>query len=223
MSGGIERVVTHGTFELDGGSWEVDNNIWIVGDDAPAVVIDAAHDAGPIVEGVGGRHVLAMVYTHGHNDHVTAARTRRGTRRPGAAAPRRRDALAQTHPDKDFRTVERRRDPRRRHRTARHRTPRALPRVGKLPCPRTGACSPATPCSGGPGATGRPTPTSPPSSTRSGRLPRSADTAVHTGHGDSTTIGDESSTTTNGSPAATDVVRHPQTTVLGLSLLLSTS
>ena len=35
MNGGpIQRVVTHGTFELDGGSWEVDNNIWIVGDDS---------------------------------------------------------------------------------------------------------------------------------------------------------------------------------------------
>ena len=30
--GPIQRIVTHGTFELDGGSWEVDNNIWIVGD-----------------------------------------------------------------------------------------------------------------------------------------------------------------------------------------------
>ena len=30
----IEHVVTHGTFELDGGSWEVDNNIWLVGDDS---------------------------------------------------------------------------------------------------------------------------------------------------------------------------------------------
>jgi hypothetical protein len=32
--GPIQRVVTHGTFELDGGSWEVDNNIWVVGDDS---------------------------------------------------------------------------------------------------------------------------------------------------------------------------------------------
>lgn len=30
----IERVVTHGTFEIDGGSWEVDNNIWIFGNDS---------------------------------------------------------------------------------------------------------------------------------------------------------------------------------------------
>ena len=48
MNGGpIQRVVTHGVFELDGGSWEVDNNIWIVGDDSEVVVFDAAHDAGP--------------------------------------------------------------------------------------------------------------------------------------------------------------------------------
>ena len=39
----------HGTFELDGGSWEVDNNIWIVGDDNEVVVFDAAHDAAAIV------------------------------------------------------------------------------------------------------------------------------------------------------------------------------
>lgn len=41
----IERVITHGTFELDGGSWEVDNNIWLVGDDSEVVVFDAAHHA----------------------------------------------------------------------------------------------------------------------------------------------------------------------------------
>ena len=49
----VERVVTHGTFELDGGSWEVDNNVWIVGDDSACVVIDAAHRAEPILEAVG--------------------------------------------------------------------------------------------------------------------------------------------------------------------------
>ena len=66
-------MVTHGTFELDGGSWEVDNNIWLVGDNSNVVVFDAAHDAAPIVEAVGGRHVVAVVCTHGHNDHVTVA------------------------------------------------------------------------------------------------------------------------------------------------------
>src|SRR6476660_55655 len=74
MNGGpIGRVVTHGVFELDGGSWEVDNNIWVVGDDSQVVVFDAAHDAGPIVLAVGGRPAVAVVCTHGHNDHVTVA------------------------------------------------------------------------------------------------------------------------------------------------------
>ena len=30
----IENVVTSGLFKLDGGEWEVDNNVWIVGDDS---------------------------------------------------------------------------------------------------------------------------------------------------------------------------------------------
>ena len=38
MSTNIERLVTSGTFELDGGSWDVYNNIWIVGDDKDVVV-----------------------------------------------------------------------------------------------------------------------------------------------------------------------------------------
>jgi hypothetical protein len=29
----VERVVTSGLFNLDGGSWEVDNNVWLVGDE----------------------------------------------------------------------------------------------------------------------------------------------------------------------------------------------
>ena len=48
----VEHIVTHGTFELDGGSWEVDNNIWLVGDDSDVVVFDAAHSAEPIVAAV---------------------------------------------------------------------------------------------------------------------------------------------------------------------------
>jgi len=68
----VENVITSGTFELDGGAWEVDNNIWLVGDDHQVVVIDAAHDAAPIVEAVGDREVQAIVLTHGHNDHINA-------------------------------------------------------------------------------------------------------------------------------------------------------
>ena len=69
----VERVVTHGTFSIDGEDFAVDNNIWLVGDDAEVLVIDAAHEAGPIIEAVRGRRVVAIVCTHGHNDHINAA------------------------------------------------------------------------------------------------------------------------------------------------------
>lgn len=69
----IDRVVTSGTFSIDGEDFDVDNNIWLVGDDDEAIVIDAAHDHEPIVVGVAGRTVKAVVCTHGHNDHINAA------------------------------------------------------------------------------------------------------------------------------------------------------
>ena len=69
----IDRVVTSGTFSLDGADFEVDNNIWVVGDGREVVVIDAAHDHRPIVEAVGGRSCVAIIATHGHNDHINAA------------------------------------------------------------------------------------------------------------------------------------------------------
>ena len=69
----IELVTTDGIFALDGGEWQVTNNIWIVGDDTEVVVFDAAHDAAAIVAAVHGRHVRAIVLTHGHNDHINAA------------------------------------------------------------------------------------------------------------------------------------------------------
>jgi glyoxylase-like metal-dependent hydrolase (beta-lactamase superfamily II) len=69
----IELVTTDGVFELDGGRWDVTNNIWLVGDDREVVVFDAAHDHEPIVAAVNGRRVRAIVLTHGHNDHINAA------------------------------------------------------------------------------------------------------------------------------------------------------
>jgi len=69
----VELVTTDGVFELDGGSWEVTNNIWLVGDDREVVVFDAAHDHRPIVDAIRGRRVTAIVLTHGHNDHINAA------------------------------------------------------------------------------------------------------------------------------------------------------
>ncbi|AWK73984.1 Zn-dependent hydrolase [Rhodococcus oxybenzonivorans] len=69
----IERVATEGKFALDGGEWNVDNNIWLIGDDTDVVIVDAAHTAQAIIDEVGGRHVNAVICTHGHNDHVTVA------------------------------------------------------------------------------------------------------------------------------------------------------
>jgi glyoxylase-like metal-dependent hydrolase (beta-lactamase superfamily II) len=69
----IERVVVPGVFSLDGQDFDVDNNVWLVGDDDEVLVIDAPHRAEPIVEAIGGRRVVAIVLTHGHNDHITAA------------------------------------------------------------------------------------------------------------------------------------------------------
>ena len=69
----IELVTTDGLFRLDGGEWEVTNNIWLVGNDREVIVVDAAHDAAPIVEAVHGRRVSAIALTHGHNDHINAA------------------------------------------------------------------------------------------------------------------------------------------------------
>jgi glyoxylase-like metal-dependent hydrolase (beta-lactamase superfamily II) len=69
----LDKVVTNGTFCLDGQTWSVDNNVWIVGDDSEVVIIDAAHVAEPVIAAVAGRSVKAILATHGHNDHITAA------------------------------------------------------------------------------------------------------------------------------------------------------
>ena len=69
----LDHVVTAGTFSLDGGSWDVENNVWLLGDDDEVLVIDAAHDAAAIEQAVGGRRLAAIVCTHAHDDHVSAA------------------------------------------------------------------------------------------------------------------------------------------------------
>lgn len=69
----ISNAVTSGTFSLDGGTWDVDNNVWIVGDGSECIIIDAPHDSRTILDEVGGRKVLAILLTHAHDDHIGAA------------------------------------------------------------------------------------------------------------------------------------------------------
>jgi glyoxylase-like metal-dependent hydrolase (beta-lactamase superfamily II) len=192
----IDRVVTHGTFELDGGSWEVDNNIWLVGDDSDVVVFDAAHSAQPIIDAVGGRNVIAVVCTHGHNDHVTVAPELSATLdAPVLLHPADELLWRVTHPTKEFHAI----------------ADGATLKVAgtELRALHTPGHSPGSVCwyapeldvvfsgdtlfAGGPGATGRSFSDFPTIlqsiAERLGVLP--GETVVLTGHGESTTIGDE--------------------------------
>ena len=73
MTARIDHVVTSGQFTLDGGTWDVENNVWLVGDDSEVLVIDAAHDADAVLAAVGDRRLAGIVCTHAHNDHINAA------------------------------------------------------------------------------------------------------------------------------------------------------
>ncbi|MFJ8108168.1 MBL fold metallo-hydrolase [Streptomyces sp. NPDC096132] len=193
----IEHLVTSGTFSLDGGTWDVDNNVWIVGDDTEAVVIDAAHDADAIAEALGGRTLRAIVCTHAHNDHIDAAPALAA--RTGAPVLLHPDDLPlwkQTHPDRapdgeladgqvltvagvDL--------------TVLH-TPGHAPGAVCLYAPALSALfSGDTLFAGGPGATGRSYSHFPTivDSIRDRLLTLPGDTVVHTGHGETTTVGAE--------------------------------
>ncbi|NUK22610.1 MBL fold metallo-hydrolase [Streptomyces lunaelactis] len=197
MSAGIGRLVTSGTFSLDGGTWDVDNNVWIVGDDREAVVIDAAHDADAIVAALGGRTLRAIVCTHAHNDHIDAAPAladRTGS--PILLHPDDLPLWKQTHserlPDAELADgqvltvagVDL---------TVLH-TPGHAPGAVCLYAPALNALfSGDTLFAGGPGATGR-------SYSHFGTIIESiqdkllalpGETVVHTGHGETTTIGAE--------------------------------
>ncbi|MGH3392298.1 MAG: MBL fold metallo-hydrolase [Actinomadura sp.] len=69
----MEHLVTSGQFTLDGGTWDVDNNVWLVGDDREVLLIDAPHDTDAILRAVGDRRLVAIACTHAHNDHINAA------------------------------------------------------------------------------------------------------------------------------------------------------
>ncbi|MDX2678072.1 MBL fold metallo-hydrolase [Streptomyces sp. NY05-11A] len=193
----IEHLVTSGTFSLDGGTWDVDNNVWIIGDDHEVIVVDAAHDAGAIAEAVGGRTLTAIVCTHAHNDHIDAAPELAA--RTGAPILLHPDDLPlwkQTHPDRmpdgelaDDRLlavagVEL---------TVLH-TPGHAPGAVCLYAPALSALfSGDTLFAGGPGATGRSYSDFPAivDSIRGRLLTLPGDTDVYTGHGETTTVGAE--------------------------------
>lgn len=69
----IDHGITSGTFSLDGQTFEVDNNVWVIGDDAECVVIDAPHDVEEILQVIDGRRVIAILCSHGHDDHIRHA------------------------------------------------------------------------------------------------------------------------------------------------------
>jgi hypothetical protein len=83
----VDHAVSSGTFSLDGETFDVDNNIWVVGDDSECVVIDAPHSVADILAVVGDRKIKAIVCTHAHDDHVRVAPALREAANGGQGAP----------------------------------------------------------------------------------------------------------------------------------------
>lgn len=196
MSARIELVRTRGVFSLDGEDFDVENNIWLVGDDHEVLVIDAAHDAGVIAAAVDGRRVRAVVCTHGHNDHVNAAvDLAQRVDAPVALHPADRLLWDAVHPgrapdrelhDGDELTVAG-------TRLRVLHTPGHSPGGVSLLGPDGHVFAGDTLFKGGPGATGRSYSDFGTiiASIRDRLLTLPAGTVVHTGHGDDTTVGDE--------------------------------
>ena len=193
----IQRLVTHGTFELDGGSWEVDNNIWVVGDDAECVVIDAPHDVEAILAVVGDRKVKAIVCTHAHDDHVRVAPAlREEVRAPILLHPDDRPLWDLTHPAErwdddlaDGQVIEVGGTSLQVLHTPGHAPGSVCLYAPDLGCVFTGD----TLFKGGLGATGRSYSDLPTleGSIRARLFALPDETIVHTGHGDGTTVGAE--------------------------------
>lgn len=193
----LNHIVTAGTFSLDGETFDVDNNVWVVGDDREVIVIDAPHDVEAILAAVDGRKVQAIVCTHAHDDHVRyAADLADRTGAPVWLHPGDEPVWNLTHPDRRWdQDLEDGQEF-----TVGPVTLQVLHTPGHSPG-SVSLYSPTLGCvftgdtlfKGGPGATGRSFSSRPliEESIRSRLFALPDDTVVHTGHGDDTTIGAE--------------------------------
>jgi glyoxylase-like metal-dependent hydrolase (beta-lactamase superfamily II) len=211
--GRIDKLVTSGTFSLDGQDFDVDNNVWLIGDESEVFVVDAAHDAPAIRAAIGDRRLLGVISTHGHNDHINAAlEVAAGVPASGADAVDAdrsgEGAPIYLHPDDrmlwDVVNPEIAPEPLADGQTFEVagltltvlHTPGHSPGAVCLHVPELQTLlSGDTLFCGGPGATGRSFSSFPTilESIRTRLLSLPPSTTVLTGHGDSTTIGDEAS------------------------------
>ena len=193
----IDHLVTSGTFSLDGGTWEVDNNVWVLGNEQECVVIDAAHDGRAILGAVGRRRTLkAVLLSHAHDDHIDAVgEVFDATRAPSYLHPDDRvlwDRVYPVTPDRELADG----DVIEVAGTALHvlHTPGHSPGSCCFHAPELGVVFTGdTLFRGGPGATGRSFSDFPTiiESIGTKLLTLPGETVVHTGHGESTTIAAE--------------------------------
>lgn len=193
----VEHGVSSGTFSLDGETHQVDNNIWVVGDEVECIVIDAPHDVADILAVVGDRKVKAIVCTHAHDDHVRVAPAlREEVVAPIMLHPDDKPLWELTHQhylwDLDLADGQEIEVAGTRLRVL--HTPGHAPGAVCLYAPDLGCVFTGdTLFHGGPGATGRSFSDRPTieTSIRTKLFALPEDTIVHTGHGDDTTIGAE--------------------------------